>query len=53
MAKIKVVRIGNSFGLILPRNLLEMLGVKAGDYLEVSAKRYKLTIDLEKQISLI
>ena len=40
--ELKLRRIGNSLGVLLPRSLVERLGVVAGDVLEVDAEAFQL-----------
>lgn len=43
--KAKIKQVGNSLGIILPKGMLNLLSLTAGDEIELSAK--------EKQIKLI
>jgi len=53
MLKVQVRKIGNSFGVILPADLLEYMHIEAGDTLDVSAdaNRMVLTPEFEDQES--
>ena len=44
----KIRKIGNSLGLILPKDVLDILGLKDGDNVKVNAKNKSVTLVLEK-----
>jgi putative addiction module antidote len=44
MKKLKVTQIGNSSGIILPKDVIERLGVKKGDALYVQETAHGYTI---------
>jgi putative addiction module antidote len=53
---VTVRKIGNSEGIIIPREVLERMGVKAGDELEMTSEGTKLTLsaadaDFERQLN--
>jgi len=49
---IKVRKIGNSEGIIIPKEMLEGLGVKAGDSMKLTSQNGRLTIEpIEEDIS--
>lgn len=40
--KRKIISIGNSFGIIIPKTILELYNLKVGDNLELSQKDHNL-----------
>jgi len=46
--KAKIRRIGNSLGIILPKDTLTLLGLKDGDEIELLAKKQLIEIVLKK-----
>ena len=49
---VTIRKIGNSEGIIIPKEVLDRLGLKAGDSMELSAENGRLTIQpVEEDIS--
>ena len=46
--KAKIRKIGNSYGIILPKDVLELLGLKDGDEIDVSTKQKQIDLALRK-----
>jgi len=46
--KLKIRNIGNSLGIILPKDVLDILNLKEGDEIEVSAKTKQIELVLRK-----
>ena len=47
MSKAKLVKIGNSTGVILPKSMLENLNLEAGDEIELSQSKDNIVISRE------
>jgi len=47
--KSKIRQIGNSLGIILPNDILRLLGLKAGDEIELDTKNKEINLTLKKQ----
>ena len=46
--KAKIRRIGNSLGILLPKDLLKLLGLKDGDEIELETKAGQIELVLKK-----
>ena len=46
--KAKIRKLGNSLGIILPKDILDIMGLKDGDDVEVEAKGKEIEIILRK-----
>ena len=47
--KVKIRRIGNSLGIILPKDILDLLGLKENDEIEMNAKTKEIELRLRKK----
>ena len=47
--KISIRKIGNSLGIILPKDVLDLMGLKEGDSIDVTTRNKKMNITLEKK----
>lgn len=45
----KVTKIGNSYGITLPADLLKEAGISYGDYVQLAAKNGKITVEKKKE----
>jgi putative addiction module antidote len=45
----KIRKIGNSLGILLPKDILEAMGVGAGDSVDVSVKDKKISLLITKK----
>lgn len=46
--KVKIRKIGNSLGILLPKDTLTLLGLGAGDEVELGAKAKQIELILKK-----
>ena len=46
--KVKIRKIGNSLGIILPKDVLTLLGLKEGDSIELNPKKKEIELILKK-----
>ncbi|MFH1224230.1 MAG: AbrB/MazE/SpoVT family DNA-binding domain-containing protein [Candidatus Diapherotrites archaeon] len=46
--KVKIRKIGNSLGILLPKDTLTLLGLKDGDELELEPKNKQIELVLRK-----
>lgn len=44
MVKVKIRQIGNSYGIILPKDTLTILGLKQGDEIDLSFKNKQIEL---------
>lgn len=47
--KTTIRKIGNSLGILLPKDVLDLMGLKEGDVIDVTSKNKKMNITLEKK----
>lgn len=47
--KVKIRRVGNSMGIILPKDMLDLLGLSGGDEIEVNVRGGSIEIVLKKE----
>ena len=48
MEKIKIRRIGNSLGIILPKDVLDLLGLSEGDEVDIDVEGGQIQVFLKK-----
>ena len=46
--KVKIRKIGNSLGILLPKDTLTLLGLEAGDEIELETKTKQIELILKK-----
>lgn len=46
--KVKIRKIGNSFGILLPKDILSILGLKENDEIDINTKAKKIELILKK-----
>jgi len=46
--KVKVRKIGNSYGILLPKDILALFGLKDGDEIELETKNKQIELVLKK-----
>lgn len=46
--KVKIRKIGNSLGILLPKDTLTLLGLKDGDEIELETKNKQIELILKK-----
>jgi len=46
--KIKIRKIGNSFGILIPKDALDLLHLKAGDEVELESKTKQIDLTLRR-----
>lgn len=49
MMDVKIRKIGNSLGILLPKDALDLLGLKDGDTIKINTKGRKINLTLEKK----
>jgi antitoxin component of MazEF toxin-antitoxin module len=47
--KTKIRKIGNSFGILLPKDILSILGLKENNEIEIDTKGKQIELILKKQ----
>lgn len=47
--KVKIRKIGNSYGILLPKDILELLNLQAGDEIELNTKNKEIDLVLKAQ----
>lgn len=48
MGKVKIRRVGNSLGIILPKDLLDLIGLSDGDEIQLDLEQKSIDIKLKK-----
>lgn len=46
--KVRIRQIGNSLGILLPKDLLTVMGLKDGDEIELETKNKQIELTLKK-----
>ena len=46
--KVKIRKIGNSLGILLPKDVLDLLGLTDGDEIELTTKEKRIDLVLSK-----